>query len=191
MKEKEILDNLGLVYKAMKDLHCKSDTQDTLEDLFQIGVIGLIKGVNDYKEERNTQKSTFYVTCIKSQLKRYFQHKTRKARNEGTPDLSLNYEIQNDEKCELLDLIPSDYNLEDEIIIKEKIEQLNKALNKLKSRKYKVFIFEYFGINNSPLSFTEIAKKYGVSRQCVQQSIKRGLNHLRKEYKNEKIYFED
>ena len=46
-----IITNQGLIGKAIKDLKCYWRTEDEFQDLYDDGMIGLIKGKKEYKKE--------------------------------------------------------------------------------------------------------------------------------------------
>ena len=64
MREEKIINNLGLIYKVMKDLHCKTKNQEDFDEVFYYGLIGLIKGI-----DRSTNKA--YLLVWKSILDQY------------------------------------------------------------------------------------------------------------------------
>lgn len=175
MKDKIVLDNLGLINKAIKDLNCRYRNQDEFEAYYYAGLIGLIKASKTYNSEKG--KSTYLYKSIERRIKTVFDYNSNSRRNNGKIPISLNTEIKD---MELMNIIASDYNLEKEVINKILIED---TLNKLKNKRYKKFIIEYYGINQEALNMQEIALKYGVSKQCVQQSIQWGLKLMRKEIK--------
>lgn len=70
MRSKFIEKNLGLVRHIVKRYQGRGcDT----EDLFQIGVIGLIKAVDNFDLERDVQFSTYAVPLIMGEIKRFFR----------------------------------------------------------------------------------------------------------------------
>lgn len=81
---------------------------------------------------------------------------------------------------EYIEFLRDSYNLEEDVITRLTVRD---ALNKLKNKRYKQFIVEYYGIDCPALNTHELARKYGVSHQNVQQVIKWGLRLLRKEMK--------
>lgn len=175
MKEEIILNNLGLIHKAIKDLHCVYRNQEEYDNFYYAGLLGLIKASQTYDETKG--KSTYLYNNICLRIKNVFRYNSNPKRHNGLAEVSLNIEIQNGE---LQDLIISNYNLEKEVLNKILIED---TLNKLKNRRYKTYIKEYYGIGTPQLNIPELALKYGVSKQCVQQTIKWGLELMRKEIK--------
>lgn len=186
MKDEIIKRNLGLIKKVINDLHCRYNIIDEYDDLYQIGAIGLVRAAEKY-DKTKTKESTFFYTCIRNQILQHFTLNTMKKRKEIA--VSLYTDIG--ENRELIDVIPDSKDIEKELITLETRNAIRKALNKMKNKQYKKYLLEYYGIDRPSLNMYQIAQKYGVSYQYIQQSIKRGLEILRKELKNEKILFKD
>lgn len=179
MTNKIIVENIGLIYKAMKDLHCNME-EEQKDEYFFTGLMGLYKGIKTYDASKGTKPSTYYYKCISTEIKVLFRTKKYK-KHLYNKAISLNTIVG--ENLELADIIQSDYDIEEETIKKVMIEDVINAINKLKSKKYKQCLVEYYGINRSALSMPKIAQKYGITAQCVRQYIQRGLELLRKELK--------
>lgn len=181
-----ILKHLYLVPIVIRNTHCQYHTKEEYDEFYQIGSLGLVKAMEKYDKTKSTKK--YLYTCIRQEIMRYFQYKSTKSRYPTKRTISLNDLIGED--TELIELIPSNTNIEEEVITNETKNRIRKRLNKLKNTKYKAILFEYYGIDTNSKNLTEIAQKYGVSRQYIQQQIKRGLEQLRKElekeFKNEK-----
>ncbi len=67
-REKLILGNLRLVLSVSGKFNPK---RDTAEDLFQVGVIGLIKAIDNFNPDFNVKFSTYAVPMIIGELRRY------------------------------------------------------------------------------------------------------------------------
>lgn len=171
MKDEIILNNLGLIYKAIKDLNCNYATQDEFEDYYFAGLVGLIKASKTYDPSKS--KSSYLLIGIKKQILVQFATNSRKKRLARRMDISLNKEIND---TELGELIVDDYNLEKKVLDKVLVEEL---LDRLKNKRYKTFLIEYYGIGKPQLNMHEIGYKYGVSHQFVHNSIKYALYKLK------------
>lgn len=179
MKDEIILNNLGLIYKVMHDLNCDFTNEDAIEEYYFAGLVGLIVASRKYDETKG--KSGYLYFSIKSRILSVFDRHTRKDRDKHNP-ISLNT-IISENGDELLDIIKDDYDFEQKLINKDYIEYL---LNKLKNKRYKTFLLEYYGIYNEPLNTCEIAQKYGVTKQYVNNSIKYALQRIKKILKENK-----
>ena len=69
---KEILvnGNLKLVLSILKKYHNRTDNMD---DLFQIGCVGLIKAIDNFDLNHNVKFSTYAVLMIEGEIKRYIR----------------------------------------------------------------------------------------------------------------------
>ena len=68
-RNKIVEENMGLVWSVVKHFSGRGD----LEDLAQIGAIGLIKAVNNFNPEFNVQFSTYAVPMITGEIKRFLR----------------------------------------------------------------------------------------------------------------------
>ena len=69
-KEKLVNGNLKLVLSLLKKFNNRSDNMD---DLFQIGCIGLIKAIDNFDLSHNVKFSTYAVHMILGEVKRYLR----------------------------------------------------------------------------------------------------------------------
>ena len=69
-KEKLINGNLKLVLSVLKSF---SGRVDNLDDLFQVGVIGLIKAIDNFDLDHEVRFSTYAVPMILGEIKRYLK----------------------------------------------------------------------------------------------------------------------
>ncbi len=70
VREKLIKCNLKLVLSVLKKF---SNRGENMDDLFQIGCIGLMKAVDNFKLEHNVNFSTYAVPMILGEIKRYLR----------------------------------------------------------------------------------------------------------------------
>ena len=73
-KEKLINGNLKLVLSVLKGFNKKGINQD---DLFQVGVIGLIKAIDNFDLSYNLKLSTYAVPLIVGEIKKYLRDNTQ------------------------------------------------------------------------------------------------------------------
>ena len=69
---KEILinGNLKLVLSVLKRFH---NHKDNMDDLFQVGVIGLIKAIDNFDPSLNLKLSTYAIPLIMGEVKRFLR----------------------------------------------------------------------------------------------------------------------
>ena len=69
-REKFIQGNLRLVLSIIKRFYSKGEN---LDDLFQVGCIGLIKSIDNFDINQNVQFSTYAVPMIVGEIRRYLR----------------------------------------------------------------------------------------------------------------------
>ncbi len=89
-REKLIKYNLKLVLSILKKYQNRCDN---LDDLFQIGVVGLIKSIDNFDLSFNVMFSTYAVFMIEGEIKRYLRDNNAIRISRSTRELS--YEIVN------------------------------------------------------------------------------------------------
>ena len=181
-RNKLIEHNLRLVAHIAKKYDSKYIDND---DLISIGTIGLIKGVDTYKENRNVKITTYCARCIDNEILMYFR-KNNKYRN----DISINEPIGYDKDgnpIEILDVIKmEDVDFSDDIELKDNINLLIKYLNVLTKRERKIIIDRYGLDNKKSLTQKNISKRLGISRSYVSRIEKRALTKLLREFIKDK-----
>ncbi|WP_455543854.1 sigma-70 family RNA polymerase sigma factor [Intestinibacter sp.] len=118
-----------------------------IDDLKQIGAIGLMYGYDTYKEDKEASRKTYFYNCIEWRIKRELENLGRAKRFcEGT--ISLDAPIKNDNSDDtfIADTVPDEnVNVEASILevltIKKYIDDINKTL---KGNKRDVFMYKVF-----------------------------------------------
>lgn len=83
-KEELVNGNLKLVLSILK----KYNSRDNLDDLFQIGVVGLIKAVDNFDLSHEVRFSTYAVLMIDGEIKRYIRDNNSLRISRSIKDLS-------------------------------------------------------------------------------------------------------
>lgn len=169
-KEKLFLENENLIYYVMKRLgvyHLKNE-------LYDVGAIGLIKGINSYNANLS-QPTTYLYRCIANEIMMTFRKKQ-------LDTVSLYTEI--DENLTLEDYLPSDYNLEYEV---EKQIVINNIYHNLKylTEMERDVVTSYFGVfGKERMSQKLLSEKYNTSQANISRIKDRALKKIRKMMKN-------
>ena len=170
--------NLRLVAHIVKKFEAKNTDND---DLISIGTIGLIKGIDSYKNNHKTKITTYCARCIENEILMFFRSKTK---NENTVSLndSIGYDKDGNE-INLIDIIKD--NQVDMITTlhnKDNILLLTKFLETLSPRE-KEIITKRYGLNNTKeKTQKEIAKELNISRSYVSRIEKRALTKILREF---------
>ena len=180
-RNKLIEHNLRLVAHIAKKYESKYVSQD---DLISIGTIGLIKGVDTYKEDKNVKITTYSARCIENEILMYFRKN-----NKYSKDISINETVGYDKdgneiciqdliKCENVDFI-------DDINLKDNISKLYKYIDVLDEREKKIIISRYGLDKSNEKTQKNISKELGISRSYVSRIERRALTKLLREFLNE------
>ena len=159
--------NLRLVVYIAKKF---DNTGVGVEDLISIGTIGLIKGINTFKPDKNIKLATYASRCIENEILMYLR-KNNKTKLEVSIDEPLNVDWDGNE------LLLSDILGTDEDVISKGIESevekklLYKAIEKLNHRE-KVIVEMRYGLNNKDgeeMTQKEVADSLGISQSYISR----------------------
>ena len=75
IRDKLILDNMGLVYKVANKFKHRCENICDFDDFIQLGTIGLIKAVDNYDPEKGASFSYYAYVKIGSEINRYIREK--------------------------------------------------------------------------------------------------------------------
>ena len=186
--------NLKLVLSILKRYQNKCDN---LDDLFQIGVVGLIKAVDNFDLEFNVRFSTYAVFMIEGEIKRYIRDNNQIRISRSIKELA--YQIINyKEEYELyialsslgepMSIFEPIYNdggdtiylldqLEDSSVKDlDKMLSLKEALSKIKDKERTIIMKRYF----YGMSQSEIARDLRISQAQVSRIENSALNSVKK-----------
>lgn len=184
MRKEKILKNLGLIYKVITDLHCKCNSyrdDEDFQEIFDAGLIGLINGIDTYKGM--VKENTYYYKCIKNSILHLFTVRTSSKKYPKLKPTSLDKELIG--TLQLIDIIVDDFDLEEEVIKRDLIERIFKAMKKLKNQESVEIFCKNFGLGYEPKTMRELAKEYNLSFTAINFRVQWVLGKLRKEFKNE------
>ena len=167
--------NLRLVVFLSKKY---DNTMIDLEDLVSIGTIGLIKGVNTYKLDKNIKLATYASRCIDNEILMYLR-KNKKRRTEISFEDSLSYDQEGNE-LHLEDILGTEKdNVTKKIEDKELEKLLYKELDKLKERDKLIMILRYGLYNSLEYTQKEVAEKVGISQSYISRIEKKVIKRLK------------
>ena len=174
-KDKLIEHNLRLVVFLAKKYE---NTGYDIEDLVSIGSIGLIKGINTYKIDKNIKLATYASRCIANEIL-MFLRKNKNKKAEISFEDALNYDADGNE-LHLEDVLGTDCD----IVIKEFENKMNKdeletEINLLNDREKKIMILRY-GLNNTKeYTQKEVAEMLGISQSYISRIEKKVIRRLK------------
>ena len=172
--------NLRLVAHVAKKYSTAKVDQD---DLISIGTIGLIKGINSFKPEKNTRLSTYVARCVDNEILMFLR-----ANKKLGAEVYLNEPIGKDKDDNVVTLQEvlenNERNIEDEVDVKMKIKLLYEKMKSLLKDREKTILELRFGLGGKkPKTQNEIAKMMGISRSYVSRIETKAIGKLAKEIK--------
>ena len=123
-KDELINGNLKLVLSILKKYNHYIDNMD---DLFQVGCIGLIKAIDNFDLSHQVKFSTYAVPMILGEIKRYLRDNTSLRISRSVKDLNLQILKKKEELTLKLNREPTDLELANSLGIKE--YELSNAIN--------------------------------------------------------------
>lgn len=175
-RAKLIEHNLRLVVFLAKKYE---NTKVDLEDLVSIGTIGLIKGVNTYKLDKNIKLATYASRCIDNEIL-MFLRKNKKRKSDISFEDSLSYDSEGNE-LHLEDILGTDFD----IVTKGLEDETNKKLlyteiNKLNKRDKQIMVLRYGLFNNEEKTQKEVAELLGISQSYISRIEKKVIRRLKR-----------
>ena len=174
-RNKLIEHNLRLVVFLAKKYE---NTDTSIEDLVSIGSIGLIKGINTYKIDKNIKLATYASRCISNEILMYLR-KNKNKKGEVSLEEALNYDAEGNE-LHLEDVLGTDIDLvPDEYQKKVDKEALNREIVSLNKRDKEIMMLRY-GLNNSKeYTQKEVAELLGISQSYISRIEKKVIRRLK------------
>ena len=179
-RSKLIEHNLRLVVFLAKKYE---NTKVDLEDLVSIGSIGLIKGVNTYKLDKNIKLATYASRCIDNEIL-MFLRKNKRKRKEISLEDSLSYDADGNE-LRLEDILGTDSDIVTKGIEEENNKKiLHQEINKLNHRDKQIMTLRYGLNNHNELTQKEVADILGISQSYISRIEKKVIRKLKNLIKN-------
>ncbi len=167
--------NLRLVVFLAKKY---DNTGVDLEDLVSIGTIGLIKGVNTYKNDKNIKLATYASRCIDNEIL-MFLRKNKKRKGEVSLEDSLSYDSEGNE-LHLEDVLGTDANIVSKGIEDETDKKLMyQELNKLNDRDKEIISLRYGLMGKTEMTQKDVANMLGISQSYISRIEKKVINRLK------------
>lgn len=174
-RSKLIEHNLRLVVFLSKKYE---NTNIDLEDLVSIGTIGLIKGVNTYKLDKNIKLATYASRCIDNEIL-MFLRKNKRRKGEVSFEDSLSYDSEGNE-LHLEDILGTD----EDIVTRGLEEEVEKKLlyseiKKLKERDKKIMIMRYGLYGTHEYTQKGVASIMNISQSYISRIEKKIISKLK------------
>ena len=125
-RERFIYCNLRLVLSIVQKFNNRGEN---LDDLFQIGVVGLIKSINNFDISQNVQFSTYAVPMIIGEIKRFLRDSTTIRVSRSMRDIAYKVMQEKEEFLKTNNREPTIIEISE--IIGEKVEDVVMALDSM------------------------------------------------------------
>lgn len=167
--------NLRLVVFIAKKYE---NISEGLEDLVSIGSIGLIKGINTYKIDKNIRLATYASRCISNEILMFIR-KNKKRNADVSFEEALTYDGEGNE-LHLEDIMGTG----DDVVSQEyekqvDIELLKKQLELLNERDKQIMIMRYGLYNTQEYTQKEVAELLGISQSYISRIEKKVIRKLK------------
>jgi len=174
-KEKLIEHNLRLVVFLAKKYE---NTGVDLEDLVSIGSIGLIKGINTYKSDKNIKLATYASRCIDNEIL-MFLRKNKKRKSEISFEDSLSYDSEGNE-LHLEDILGTEEDIVTSGIEKETEKKLlHNEISKLNDRDKEIMVMRYGLFGREAMTQKDVADFLGISQSYISRIEKKIIRRLK------------
>ena len=179
IRQQMITENMGLVYMVAKRF---ANRGTDLQDLTQIGVIGLIKAINTFNPTKKIKLATYASRCIENEILMYLR-RNNKTRMEVSIDEPLNVDWDGNELL-LSDILGT----EEDAIYKDLENEAEKkvlirAIGRLSGRE-QMIIRMRFGLgteDGEEKTQKEVADMLGISQSYISRLEKKIMQRLRRE----------
>ena len=153
------------------------------DDLLSVGSLGLIKGIDSYKQDKGSQLSTYVSRCIENEILMLLR-----ANKKHKICVSIEEPIGVDkdgQEMSLYDIVPQKEEQDPDFIVERKvlIEEINKFMKKsLSEREYKIICLRY-GINDGiERTQQEVANILQISRSYISRIETKAIDLIREEF---------
>ncbi len=147
------------------------------EDIFQIGLIGLVKAVDSYDYTKNIKFSTYASKIILNEINAYL-----KKENKNNMELSINGQINGNEDITLEDTLEDkNFDLVTSYEEKELKLYIRKYLMTLSEVERKVIEKRFGFYSNNPMTQCEVGKLLGYSQAYILKVERKALKKIKNE----------
>lgn len=151
------------------------------EELFSVGVIGLIKAVDTFDINKNYKFVSYSTICIDNEIRMFI-------RSMKFNNCVLSLESDSNKKDGFIgDKISDGSDFVDDILTKEEYVLIDQIINNLPSEE-KNIIRMYFGFDGKRFKQGEISKIYNITQSYVSRIINKILKKIEIELLNMDVY---
>lgn len=172
--------NLRLVVYIAKKFE---STGICIEDLVSIGTIGLIKGINTFRADKNIKLATYASRCIENEILMYIR-KNSGVRSEVSIDEPLNVDWDGNELL-LSDVLGNEEdNVAYELEKEEERRIIREAVERLDERERLIIEMRFGLFGRKEMTQKDVAIELGISQSYISRLEKKIISQLREEIEN-------
>lgn len=180
-EEEVFKENKPLIYKVIEDMHLHWKNQDEFQEYEDAGVDGLLNGIRTFDNTKGIKSSTYFYTCIKNEICKFLVYKNRVSNTANLNTTSLNRVLIEEE---LIEIIPSEVNVEEEVLKNQIKEDLLELVESLKPNEAYI-IKNYYGLDHCiPKTDKELAQDMGLKQSTLAERKRKCLNKLWRKIRN-------
>ncbi len=178
-REKLINHNMRLVAHVCKKYNGAAEA----DDLLSVGSLGLIKGIDSYKQDKGSQLSTYVSRCIENEILMLLR-----ANKKHKICVSIEEPIGVDkdgQEMSLYDIVPQKEEQDPDFIVERKvmIEEITKFMKKtLNEREYKIISLRYGLTDGIERTQQEVANILQISRSYISRIETKAIDLIRAEF---------
>jgi len=181
-RNKAINHNIKLVFNFVNKNY-QNNTYD-LEELIDVGLIGLIKAVDNFDITTNYKFSPYAYRCIQNEILMHLRKNNKHISNISFNEVFITNNRGDEINIEDT-LCDENINIEFDYEIKDSFLEIRKLINTLPPKE-KEIIFYHFGFYGKCYSQREIASILGISQPHISRLLPKILTKLK--YKIEKNF---
>lgn len=163
-KEQVILNNVGIVGFVLKSLNLNPLD----EDLFQIGLVGIVKTINTFDPDKGVKFSAYATPIIRNEI----LMSLRKKRIIPVFSLDEEYRLDNGDSVPMGDMIPSENHFVDLVCSQITLESNIAGMSERKKR--------ILNLSASGKNQYQIAEEMGLSQSYISRILKKIRKDLSK-----------
>lgn len=167
-------ESMDMVYRLANKFAYGNTRSIAYEEYVNVGIEGMQKAVDTFKEGTDATFSTYCYRCI---LNAMVNEQKRKALHDLAED---------DQQNENLEA----WNGECDHIIEEKMEVKVKTLIRraVKSERNARIVELHIGLEDEPMELKDIAKLFNLTHESVRLICKNGINNIRKDKSSKELF---
>lgn len=180
-REKLINHNMRLVAHVCKKYNGSAEA----DDLLSVGSLGLIKGIDSYKQDKGSQLSTYVSRCIENEILMLLR-----ANKKHKICVSIEEPIGVDkdgQEMSLYDIVPQKEEQDPDFIVERKvlIEEIAKFMKKsLNEREYKIICLRYGITDGIERTQQEVASILNISRSYISRIETKAIELIQHHFKD-------